>query len=123
MRKLVQRIDWHTVWRVKKRIITLTAVALSLIPLVHAQVPVSLQDDPSSSLSLQLTDLRLDPSRQAELERAIRAKDHRTAEKILVEEAERDPKSLRSAKLLAVAAGVFFLNGQYANAVIAWKKA
>jgi len=65
----------------------------------------------------------VDPSRQTELERAINARDHAAVERILVEEAERDPKSPRSAKLLAIAAAVFFLDGHYVSAVIAWKKA
>ena len=65
----------------------------------------------------------MDPSRQTELERAINARDHAAVERILVEEAERDPKSPRSAKLLAIAAAVFFLDGHYVSAVIAWKKA
>lgn len=121
MRKLVQRLDLRTV---RKRAITLTALALCPISLVRAQAPVPQQDNNAqSSLSRQLSGLRMEPSRQAELERAIQSRNYAAAEKILVEEAERDPKSLRSAKLLAIAAGVFFLDGQYANAVIAWKKA
>jgi len=91
---------------------------------VGAQTLALQQDDPSSSsLSLQLSELKVDPSRQTELERAINARDHAAVERILVEEAERDPKSPRSAKLLAIAAAVFFLDGHYVNAVIAWKKA
>jgi len=124
MQKLAQRLDWHTVRSVKKRAITLTAVALCLISFVRAQVPVPQQDDPpSSSLSRQLSDLQMEPFRQAEIERAIHARDYAAAEKILLEEVERDPKSPRSARVLAIAAGLFFLDGQYANAVIAWKKA
>jgi tetratricopeptide (TPR) repeat protein len=124
MQKLAQRLDWHTVRKVKKRAITLTAVALCLISFVRAQAPVPQQDDPpSSSLSRQLSDLQMEPARQAEIERAIHARDYAAAEKILLEEVARDPKSPRSAKLLTIAAGVFFLDGQYANAVIAWKKA
>lgn len=124
MRKPAQPLDWHTVVKEKKLAITLTALALCLIPLVRGQVPVPQQDDPSSSsLPRQLSDLRLDPSRQAELERAIQARDYAAAEKVLVEEAERDPKSPRSARLFAIAGGIFFLDGQYSNAVIAWKKA
>jgi len=91
---------------------------------VGAQTLALQQDDPSSSsLSLQLSELKVDPSRQTELERAINARDHAAVERILVEEAERDPKSPRSAKLLAIAAAVFFLDGHYVSAVIAWKKA
>ncbi|PYT80864.1 MAG: hypothetical protein DMG40_11435 [Acidobacteria bacterium] len=124
MQKLAQHLDWHTVRKVKKRAITLPAVALCLTSFVRAQVPVPQQDDPwSSTLSGQLSDLQMETARQAEIERAIHARDYAAAEKILLEEVERDPKSLRSAKLLAIAAGVFFLDGHYANAVIAWKKA
>ena len=95
-----------------------------LILPVGAQTLALQQDDPSSSsLSLQLSELKVDPSRQTELERAINARDHAAVERILVEEAERDPKSPRSAKLLAIAAAVFFLDGHYVSAVIAWKKA
>jgi len=97
---------------------------LWLILPVGAQTLALQQDDPSSSsLSLQLSELKVDPSRQTELERAINARDHAAVERILVEEAERDPKSPRSAKLLAIAAAVFFLDGHYVSAVIAWKKA
>jgi len=124
MQKLAQRLEWHPVRKVKKRAITLPAVALCLTSFVRAQVPVPQQDDPwSSTLSGQLSDLQMETARQAEIERAIHARDYAAAEKILLEEVERDPKSLRSAKLLAIAAGVFFLDGHYANAVIAWKKA
>jgi len=90
----------------------------------RAQIPVLQQDDPStSSLSHQLSDLQLAPSRLAELEKAINTRDYKPAEKILVEEAEHDLKSSRSAKLLAMAGGIFFLDGQYLQAAIAWKKA
>jgi len=107
-----------------KRTVRLKALAFCLILFVRAQAPMPQQDEPApSSLSRQLSDLQLEPSRHAEMERAIRTRDYPAVEKILVEEAERDPKSSRSAHLLSIAAGVFFLDGQYANAVIAWKKA
>jgi len=124
MRKLSQRHDWHTVRKAIEQAITLTALALCLISLARAQDPVPPQDEPATSnLSRQLSDLQMDPTRQEELERVIHARNYAAAEKILVEEAEHGPQSLRSAKLLAIAAGVFFLDGQYTNAVIAWKKA
>src|ERR1700747_118999 len=124
MRKLAQRLEWHTVRKVIRRAIKPTALALCLLSLVCAQAPVTRQDDPApSSLSHQLSELQMEPSRQVELERAIYARNYGAAEKVLVEEAEHDPKSLRSAKLLAIAAGGFFLDGQYSNAAIPWKKA
>lgn len=50
-------------------------------------------------------------------------KDYRGAEQILVDESKHDPESPRSAKLLSMAGGVFFLDGQYLDAVIAWERA
>ncbi len=108
----------------KELIIVLVAVVLCRVVPARAQIPVLQQDDPStSSLSHQLSDLQLAPSRLAELEKAINTRDYKPAEKILVEEAEHDPKSSRSAKLLEIAGGIFFLDGQYLQAAIAWKKA
>lgn len=84
---------------------------------VPQDVPV-LQGAPPDLSALQLSDaLRLD------LEGALSRRDWKRAETILVEEAEHDPKSIRSAKLLVMAGGIFFLDGQYLNSAIAWKKA
>jgi tetratricopeptide (TPR) repeat protein len=70
-----------------------------------------------------LADLQLDANEQAILAEAMGRRDYARAETILVREAERDPKSVRTAKLLSAAGGVFFLDGKYLNASIAWKKA
>jgi len=56
-------------------------------------------------------------------EDAMKLRDYRRAETILVEESKRDPESLRSARLLVMAGGVFFLDGQYLDSIIAWKRA
>jgi tetratricopeptide (TPR) repeat protein len=68
-------------------------------------------------------DLPLDAAQRLELENAIQRRDYKRAETLLVEEAERDPKSVRAARLLVIAGGIFFLDGQYLNSAIAWKKA
>ncbi len=72
---------------------------------------------------LAIDDLPLDPARRLEFEKALRERDYKRAETILVEEAERDPKTPRAAKLLTIAGGIFFLDGQFLNAAIALKKA
>lgn len=80
--------------------------------------------DPSADLAIpNLADLPLDPTVQAELTEALGRRDYPRAETVLVTEAERDPKSLRTAKLLSMAGGIFFLDGKYLNSAIAWKKA
>ena len=67
--------------------------------------------------------LPLDPAQRGALAAALARGDYLRAETILVEEINRDPKSPRAAKLLAAAGGLFFLDGQYLNAAIAFKKA
>jgi len=82
------------------------------------------QENPGpQGASLDLSGLQLTDVRQLELDDAFRRRDYRRAESLLIDEAEKDPKAIRTAKLLVLAAGIFFLDGQYANSVIAWKKA
>ena len=124
MQRLVQRLSRRTSVKSKGWIFGLAPLVLCQALPVCAQVPVLQQEEPTASnFSRQLSTLQLDPERLGDLERAIRAREYKTAEKILVEEAERDPGSPRSAKLLAIAGGIFFLDGQYLEAAIAWKKA
>jgi tetratricopeptide (TPR) repeat protein len=109
-----------------KRITVATVVFLGscLASPLFAQSPPARQDDHFSERPAgDLSELQLDPVRRAELEDAMKQHDYRRAEKILVEESEHDPKSSRSAKLLSMAGGVFFLDGQYLDSVIAWKRA
>jgi len=70
-----------------------------------------------------LSELQLTSGLRTELEDALHRREYKRAETILVEEAARDAKSIRAARLLVCAAGIFFLDGQYLNAAIAWKKA
>src|SRR2546430_12305633 len=124
MRRLVRRLNWQTVAGKKGWIIVLAPLVFCQTLPVCAQIAVLQQDDPStSSFSRQLMELQLDPLRLTDLEKAINARDYKPAEKILVEEAERDSRLPRSAKLLAIAGGIFFLDAQYLEAAIAWKKA
>jgi tetratricopeptide (TPR) repeat protein len=89
-----------------------------------AQIPNSQQENPAASAAPRdLSDLQLSSTQLLELQTALNQRDYNRAETILVEEAERDPKSARASKLLVAAAGIFFLDGKYANAVISWKKA
>jgi len=81
------------------------------------------EDSPIKIPKLSTDDMPLDPARRLEFENALRARDYKLAETILVREAERDPKSPRAAKLLTIAGGIFFLDSQYLNAAIAFKKA
>jgi tetratricopeptide (TPR) repeat protein len=68
------------------------------------------------------TDSPLDPSLQLQLKGDLQRADYKDAEKLLLAEAERDPKSIRAARLLSIAGGIFFLDQQYPESVNAWKK-
>jgi tetratricopeptide (TPR) repeat protein len=69
-----------------------------------------------------IASLELPAPRAAELQRAIDAHDYLTAEKILLAEIEHDPHSPSAGRMLAYAGTVYFLNQDYLNAAIAWKK-
>src|SRR6267378_3658810 len=106
--------------------ITSVAFVLSVFGVCTPAAPFHLpaaQDQPADINVQNLADLQLDAKLQEEFERAMGRHDYGSAEMILVSEAERDPKSVRGAKLLSVAGGVFFLDGKYVNSAIAWKKA
>ncbi len=93
-------------------------------PLLQAgQNPApQLEDLPGVRVPYDLSGLELGAVRRAELESALTRKDYKKAETILVDEAERDPKSFHAAKVLEFAGGIFFLDGHYLNSSIAWKK-
>lgn len=107
----------------KTRLILVSAFlgASAFLGLAHARATVQdipvLENAPPDLLALELSD-----SRRLDLEDALKKQDWKKAETILVEEADSDPKSSRAAKLLVLAGGVFFLDGQYLNAAIAWEK-
>ncbi len=54
---------------------------------------------------------------------AVAEHDYIAAEKLLLSDIEQDPHSPRAASLLAYLGSVYFLNHDYLNAAIAWKKA
>jgi tetratricopeptide (TPR) repeat protein len=62
----------------------------------------------------------LTPERRATFEAAMKAQDYKRAEALLVEAINANPNS---PQLLVLAAGVFFLDGDYMNTAIAYKKA
>ena len=101
-------------------VLTLLSVAAPL----RAQVPTNRHEEvPAGSVPPDFSALQFDSGQRLELETAIKQHDFKRAETILVKESERDPKSMRSAKLLEFAGGIFFLDGEYLDSIIAWKKA
>ncbi len=92
--------------------------------LLPAQERATPRENPAlDNVPPDLSGLQLSDVHRLELEDAFKRRDYKNAEALLVEEAGRDPKSVRAAKLLVMAGGIFFLDGQYLNSAIAWKKA
>ncbi|WP_263359045.1 tetratricopeptide repeat protein [Acidicapsa ligni] len=81
-------------------------------PALDGSAPVI---SPASSLDLTSEKASL-------LSHAIAVHDYTTAEKLLLDEIQRDPHSPRAAHLLALVGNVYFLNRDYIGAAIAWKK-
>jgi tetratricopeptide (TPR) repeat protein len=64
----------------------------------------------------------LTPEKVSHLKTAVAEHDYLAAEKLLLNEIEQDPHSSRAAPMLAYLGSVYFLNHDYLNAAIAWKK-
>lgn len=67
--------------------------------------------------------LPLDATSRITFETAMRTRDYKQAETILVNEINKNPNSPDAAKLLVQAAGIFFLDNDFMNTAIAYKKA
>jgi Flp pilus assembly protein TadD len=93
-------------------------IAILLAPASFAQAVT----DETAPVPASIATLGLSTEQQTNLQRAIDGRDYVAAEKLLLSEIDRDPKSPRAALLLDYAGSVYFLNRDYMNAAIAWKK-
>jgi tetratricopeptide (TPR) repeat protein len=89
-----------------------------LTPSAWSQTP---DDEPVRPLS-SIASLGLAGEQASRLRQAVGARDYAAAERLLLNEIEPDPHSLRAAQLLAFAGRIYFLDQDYLNAAIAWKK-
>jgi tetratricopeptide (TPR) repeat protein len=69
-----------------------------------------------------LQPLDLTPAQRSQLQQAMQVHNYVAAEKVLLPEIQADPHSERAGRLLAFAGVVYFLDRDYMNAAIAWKK-
>ncbi|HWC18008.1 MAG TPA: tetratricopeptide repeat protein [Terriglobales bacterium] len=100
------------------------AIVLSASLLARQLQGAMQQNDPSLSIIPgDIPNLDLDASQRFDLDRAMARHDYKRAERLLLDEADRNPNSLRSAHLLEAAGGIFFLDHQFLKSAIAWKKA
>ncbi len=66
--------------------------------------------------------LGLSPEKNAALTQSLNSRDYPAAEKLLLDEVNSDPHSQRAGHLLSLLGRVYFLDKNYLNAAIAWKK-
>jgi tetratricopeptide (TPR) repeat protein len=78
--------------------------------------------DESAPPASEIASLGLSETQSLALQHALDAHDFIAAEKLLLAEIDRDPHSPRAARLLAFVGGVYFLDHDYLNAAVAWKK-
>jgi tetratricopeptide (TPR) repeat protein len=100
------------------------AVSLALL-LSNAWVPPTLAQSASEAPALVTappSSLDLTPEKVSHLKTAVAAHDYLDAEKLLINDIAPDPHSPRAASLLAYLGSVYFLNHDYLNAAVAWKK-
>lgn len=107
-----------------RRALFIRASLLALILVDRAAGSALAQSPPDDSVPAvsSTTSLGLSAERAAQLQQAIGAHDYLTAEKILLAEIARDPHSPATGRMLAFAGTVYFLDHDYLNAAIAWKK-
>jgi tetratricopeptide (TPR) repeat protein len=94
-----------------------------LLALLPAQLACSqtMIDKPEATSS-PIAALDLPSAEASQLTQALAAHDYTVAEKLLLDEINHDPHSLRTGRLLSFVGHVYFLNNDYLNAAIAWKK-
>jgi tetratricopeptide (TPR) repeat protein len=95
----------------------------SAIPAATQRRPQVSDDLPVLEAGPPGLQLQLDSERRAKVEAALAKKEYKSAEAVLVEEADKEPKSPKAASLLEFAGGIFFLDREYLNSAIAFKRA
>jgi tetratricopeptide (TPR) repeat protein len=102
----------------------IAAVSLALL-LGDAGLPLALAQtsrDTPALVTASPPTLDLSPDKVSHLKTAVAARDYLAAEKLLIDEIEQSPKTPRAAPLLAYLGSIYFLNHDFLNAAVAWKK-
>ena len=103
----------------KARIVVLGLMLwLATWPVCAQSTAVSVEKPAVTTAALPLT-----AAQQSELETALRTRTYKQAETLLVNEINKNPAAPAQAKLLVTVAGIFFLDNDFLNAAVAYKKA
>ncbi len=100
----------------------IAAVTLALLLCDTGVPPAAAQGASDAPAATTVPSLELTPEKVSHLNAAVAAHDYVAAEELLLKEIEPEAHSARAARLLAYLGSVYFLNHDYLNAAIAWKK-
>lgn len=95
---------------------------LLIVLLILGAVTVA-QVKPEVSIAENTTNILLPEKLRVEVEATLKRRDFKQAEKLLVNEINQQQNSAETAKLLTFTAGIFFLDGDWLNTAICYKKA
>ena len=98
-------------------------IYLLLITLLIMGAVTVAQVKPEVSISENTTNIALPDKLRFEVEAALKKRDFKQAETLLVNEINQQKNSVEAAKLLIFTAGIFFLDSDWMNAAICYKKA
>jgi len=115
----MRRTRGKTLWVAVLAVAALSFPGSPLLAQSAGDEPSAPAPEPQAAL---IASLQLAPETAKQLQQAVDARDFIAAEKLLLAEIGRDPHSARAARLLAFAGTVYFLNQDFMNAAIAWKK-
>jgi tetratricopeptide (TPR) repeat protein len=107
--------------RIRRNTVCAAAVVLLIQAIAVRGASQSSPDEPATPPPV-IASLGLPPAEASELGTAIDRKDYVGAEKLLLAEITKDPHSAHTARLLDFAGSVYFLDHDYLNAAVAWKK-
>lgn len=102
---------------------SVTKIYLLLISLLILAAVTVAQVKPEVSISEYTTNIPLPEKLRVEVEAAVKKRDFKQAETLLVNEINQQKNSAEAAKLLVFTAGIFFLDGDWLNTAICYKKA
>ncbi len=102
---------------------SLSKIYLLLISLLILGAVTVAQVKPEVSISENTTNIPLSEKLRVEVEVALKKRDFKQAETLLVNEINQQKNSAEAAKLLIFTAGIFFLDGDWLNTAICYKKA
>lgn len=100
-----------------------TKICLLLTSLLILGAVTVAQVKPEVSVSENTTNIPLPEKLRTEVEVALKNRNFKQAETLLVNEINQRQNSAETAKLLAFTAGIFFLDGDWLNTAICYKKA